>query len=98
MDGGKEIKDKQNASENRIGHNDQRAGSCFRFRLLEKLPHYLLNLCKTWRTVSMRERKLGWTHAVVLAIGLLSYPAFDADSPPSSLVLLSGLIWAALGS
>ena len=43
----------------------------------KKLPHYLLDLRKTRRTVGMLERKLVRTYAMGLAIRPLTYPAFE---------------------
>ena len=54
----------------------RQAGSWRRSALLPVLPHNLLDLRETRRTVRVRERKLGWTHAMGLAIRPLTYPAF----------------------
>src|SRR5512143_498285 len=58
------------------GIDSQRAGSWGRSGLSEELPHGLLDLRETRRTVRVRERKLGWIHAMGLAIRPLTYPAF----------------------
>ena len=70
----------QNVSQKRIGRMTnivERAGSWFRFKALEKLPHDLLEVGETRRTIGMRERKLGRTHAVGQEIVLLTDPPVE---------------------